>query len=234
MRRAHDKSSSSGWQEDQVGQTGQQTGATGTGPGTASGAGATGGRDTGQTSGGTQAQYGTTTRTYEGSAQPASGYGRTEQRGGYAQAQQRDDYGPGAMEHGASTIHGGLFLVLGGLLTFLAGIAFIARNAFYHTHGLYLYNWGIDAWGWVLLGLGIVTFAVGASHLLGLPFSRPAGVVMAVLITIAGFMIVPFYTLWAIIIVALGLASLWGLAHGAQTRERERRVAEYERQRQMM
>lgn len=233
MRRAHDKSSSSGWQEDQAGQAGQQAGATGTGPGTASGAGATGGRDTGQTSGGTQTQYGTT-RTYEESAQPTSGYGRTEQRGGYARAQQRDGYGAGAMETYTNTVHGGLFLVLSGLLTFLVGLAFVVRHGFYHSAGLYAYNWGIVSWGWVLFGLGIVTFAVGASHLLGIPLSRPVGIVMAVLTAVAGFMIIPFYPLWGIIIVGLGLAALWGLAHGAQSKARERELREYARHREMM
>jgi hypothetical protein len=221
MRRAHGQSSSSGWQEDQAGQTGQQTGATGTGPGTASGA---------QSTGRTGDQYSTTTtRSYEGGTQPAGAYGRTEPAPGPG-----GGYSPRTMETGASTFHGGLFLVLSGLLTFLAGLAFVVRPHFYIVHGLYAYNWGIVAWGWVLFGLGIVTFAVGASHLLGIPLSRPVGMVMAVLTAVAGFMIVAFYPLWGIIIAALGLAALWGLAHGAQSRERERRVSEYERQRQMM
>ncbi|MGH3303093.1 MAG: DUF7144 family membrane protein [Streptosporangiaceae bacterium] len=228
MRRAHDRSS--GWQEDQAGQTGQQAGATGAGPGTTAGAAATGGRDpgTGQSmTGGTEGQY-RTTRTYEGGGQQPTGpYGRTEPARG-----PQGGYGPATMETGNSTAHGGLFLVLAGLLTFLAGLAFVVRASFYHAHGLYAYNWSIVSWGWVLFGLGIVTFAVGASHLLGIPLSRPLGMVMAVLTAVAGFMVIAFYPLWGIIIVALGLAALWGLAHGAESRERERH--EYERQRQMM
>ena len=226
MRRAHDRSS--GWQEDQAAQ-GQQTGATGTGPGTSAGAAATGGTGQGQgTPGGTETYRTTTTRTYEqGRAEPAGPYGRTEPGPGPG-----GSYGRTAMETGSSTAHGGLFLVLAGLLTFLAGLAFVVRHAFYHANGLYAYNWSIVSWGWVLFGLGIVTFAVGASHLLGLPFSRWVGIVMSVLTAVAGFMIIAFYPLWGIIITALGLAALWGLAHGAERRERERR--DYERQRQMM
>jgi hypothetical protein len=224
MRRAHDRSSGS--QEDQAAQS-QQVGATGTGPGTTAGAAATGGADQGPT-GGTETYRTTTTRTYEGGTQPAGPYGRTEPAPGPG-----GGYSPNVMETGASTWHGGLFLLLAGLLTWLAGLGFVVRNAFFHAHGLYAFNWSIDAWGWVLLGVGIVTFAVGASHLLGLPWSRPAGIVMAILTAVAGFMIIAFYPLWGIIIVGLGLAALWGLAHGAQSRERERRAYEYERQRQM-
>jgi hypothetical protein len=153
-----------------------------------------------------------------------AGYGRTGQA-------PSGDYGRGSMETGASTAQGGLFLVLAGLLTFLVGLAFVTRHSFYVSHGLYAYNWGIVSWGWVLFGLGIVTFAAGASHLLGIPWSRPVGITLAVLTIVAGFMIVPFYPLWAIIIVALGIAAVWGLAHGAERREQER--YEYERERQM-
>ncbi len=218
MRRAHDKSSSSGWQEDQAGQTGQQTGATGTGPGTASGAQATGRPED---------QYSTTTRTYEGSAQPAQGYGRTGR-------EEPGPYGQTAMETYANTVHGGLFLLLGGLLTFLVGLAFVVRHGFYHSYAGYAYNWGIVSWGWVLFAVGIVTFAAGACHLLGLPLSRTFGIVMAVLTAVAGFMVIPFYPLWGIIIVALGIAAIWGLAHGAQSAARERELREYARQRQTM
>jgi hypothetical protein len=214
MRRGNDRSS--GMQEDQVG---QQSSATG--PGTAAGAAATGGRETaGQE---TEERY--ARGTYEQGAQQAA-YGRTGQAPG-------GDYGRSSMESGTSTAQGGLFLVLAGLLTFLVGLAFVTRHNFYVSHGLYAYNWGIVSWGWVLFGLGIVTFAVGACHLLGLPLSRPVGIALAVLTVVAGFMIIPFYPLWAIIIVALGIAAVWGLAHGAERQEQDRREyerREYERQ----
>jgi hypothetical protein len=219
MRRGNDRSS-----EMQGDQVSQQSSATG--PGTTAGAAATGGSGTGRE---TEGPYTTTgTQTYQRGGQQPAGYGRTGHAasGGYGRSS--------GMETGASTAQGGLFLVLAGLLTFLAGLAFVVRHGFYVSHGLYAYNWGIESWGWVLFGLGIVTFAVGACHLLGLPFSRPVGIAMAVLTTVAGFMIVPFYVVWGIIIVGLGLAAMWGLAHGAERRDSEQRVDEYERERQRM
>jgi len=193
-----------------VGRAGQQPSATG--PGTSAGA---------QATGGTEAPYTTTTaaETRERGTQEPAGYGR-QQPAGYAR-----------MEAAKSTYHGGLFLTIAGLLTFLAGLAFVVRHSFYHSLSGYAYNWSITSWGWVLFGLGIVTFAVGASHLLGIPMSRPLGIVLGVLTIVAGFMVLAFYPLWGIIIVALGIASVWGLAHGAdvERQERDRRDYEYER-----
>lgn len=214
MRRSHDSD---------VGRAGQQPGATGTGPGTTTGAQATGRGQTVSTDTGTP--YSTTAGTRERGYREPAGYGRGEPGGGHGRT---------AMETGASTAQGGLYLTIAGLLTFLVGLAFVVRHGFYHAFAGYAYNWGIVSWGWVLFGLGIVTFAVGACHLLGLPWTRPAGILMAVLTIVAGFMIVPFYPLWGIIVVALGLAAVWGLAHGAERREQQRRVSyDYERDREM-
>lgn len=230
MRRAHDRSS-----ENQVR---QQDDLTGTGPGTTTGAAATGRGTTGRETEGQYTTSTTSTTTYQqGQGGRYEQSGRYEQGGQqpYATAQGRQAQGPSGgrsmMETGTSTTHGGLFLTLAGLLTFLVGLAFIVRHHFYHSIGAYAYNWGISNWGWALLILGIVTFAVGASHLLGIPMSRPLGITLAVLTVVAGFMIIPFYALWAIILVALGLAALWGLAHGAERHEHERR--EFERERHM-
>jgi hypothetical protein len=212
----------------QENQAAQQTGGTGTGPGTASGAAATGGRQT------EERPYTQTTTTYESQGRGRQPTGQSQPYYGH-EAQGRGG-GRSLMETGSSTTHGGLALVLAGLLTFLVGLAFVVRHGFYHGFAGYAYNWGIVSWGWVLFGLGIVTFAVGASHLLGIPMSRPAGITLAVLTVVAGFMIVPFYPIWAIIIAALGLYSLWGLSHGHEQHEREQREydeREYERQRMM-
>ena len=207
MRRAHDRSSEN---------LSQQSETTGTGPGTATGAAASGRAPTGRE---TEGQY-TTGTTYEQGMQQSASRGSTGR--GTAGEFERT-----SMQSIESTTHGGLFLVLAGLLTFLIGLAFVVRTSYYHSIGLYAYNWNIRSWGWVLFGLGIATFAVGACHLLALPFSRYLGLVLAVLTVVAGFMVIPFYPLWGIIIVALGVAAVWGLAHGAEL-ERQR---EYERQR---
>jgi hypothetical protein len=210
MRRAHDSD---------VGRAGQQTGATGasgTGPGTTQGAQATGS--------GTESPYSTTTTTAS-----------TRQRG----VPEQTDYGRGApsgggrtsTETGTSTAHGGVLLTVAGLLTFLAGLAFVERHSFYHSASGYYYNWSIVSWGWVLFGLGIATFAAGAANLLGLPMSRAFGITMAVLTIVAGFMILVFYPLWGIIILALGAAAIWGLAQSGGSRQREYDY-EYERDRQ--
>lgn len=113
---------------------------------------------------------------------------------------------------------GGVLSVLAGLLTFLAGLGFVIRPHFYPTLGGYAYHWTGTGWGWVLLILGVVLFAAGASALLGVPAARPVAAGLAVLAAIAGFMFLVYAPFWGIVLVALSVFAIWGLLRGGDDR----------------
>jgi hypothetical protein len=122
---------------------------------------------------------------------------------------------------GADTKAGGVFSLVAGLLTFLAGLAGILRASFYPTLAGYAYSWPIRNWGILLLVLGVVLFALGACVLLGMNFARPAGVGVATLTAVAGFLFLAFAPIWGIIIVAVSVLAIWALLHdGAARRAR--------------
>ncbi len=191
-----------------------------TGPGTTSGAGATGpatGPATGQTPGttGTTAAAGqqagtqqagmqqtgmqqTPTATYERGPAPSAEW-RTAGQGNRASS---------------GTAMGGVLSLVAGLLAFLAGLAFVVRPRFYPTLAGYAYHWTGTGWGWVLLALGIVLFAAGASVLLGITAARPVAAGLAVLTAIAGFMFLVYSPVTGVVLVALSVFAIWGLLRG--------------------
>ena len=134
----------------------------------------------------------------------------TYARGPAPTADYRAEGGRHAADTGSTT--GGVFAVVAGLLTFLAGLAAIVRRNFYHVATNYAYNIHAYDWGWILLALGVVLFAVGACALLGMGWARPIGIGVAVLTAIAGFLYLPYFPVWGIIIVALSVLAIWGLA----------------------
>jgi hypothetical protein len=158
-------------------------------------------------SSGTGANVGATStsvRDQPGSRSETTSYGReTAPPPGYATAGR-----PETIEH---TGLGGVTSILAGMLAFLAGLALVVRNHFYPPLPGYAYHLPVDSWGWVLVALGILLFAAGSSHLLGLPFSRVAAIGFAVLTAIAGFMALPYTPLWSILIVALSALAIWAL-----------------------
>jgi hypothetical protein len=181
------------------------------GPGTSTGAVATGGNTT--TTGTTTTT--TTTRERQGGYQdyPATSTGYQQQRGmtpeAEREASQREDVGRHA---------GGIFPVLAGVLTFLFGLGMVVRRHFYVARSAYPYHFSSFGWGWILLVLGVLLFAAGASHMLGLPFGRIVGAGLAVLVGIAGFLALIYSPIWGIIIVALAALALYHSIHHAGQR----------------
>jgi hypothetical protein len=120
---------------------------------------------------------------------------------------------------------GGVTTMVAGLLTFFAGLAAVVRSTFFRSVPNYPYRLTSYSWGWILFALGVLLFAAGASHLLGLKFGRLAGVGLAVLGTIAGFMFLAYSAIWGFIIVALSVVTIWSLFHN---REQDERTEEFD------
>jgi len=121
---------------------------------------------------------------------------------------------------------GGTFAILAGVVSFLLGLAMVVRSHFYpHVTG-YAYTGTIWSWGLALLIIGGLLAFAGACYLLGLKFARWLGVALAALTTVTAFVILPYSPIFAIIIVGLSLAAIWGLLYrngsgvraGAETR----------------
>jgi hypothetical protein len=175
------------------------------GPGTSSGAVSTG--STGTTS---TTSSGTTTSVRERQGNYQQDYPQGGYQQGLAPATGRE--AGGREELG---IHaGGIFPVLAGVLTFLFGLGMVVRRHFYVARSAYPYHFSSFGWGWILLVLGVLLFAAGASHMLGVPFGRTVAIGLAVLVGIAGFLALIYSPIWGIIIVALAALAIGGLLRG--------------------
>ena len=188
-----------------------------TGTGTTSGAGATGTASTTDITG-TTGVTGTTGTTGQQPVQqtPTASY----ERGREPSAEWRTS-GQGQRDSSGTAI-GGVLSVVAGLLAFLSGLAFVVRPHFYPTLSGYAYRWPGTGWGWVLLALGIVLFAAGASVLLGIAAARPVAAGLAVLTAIAGFMFLVYSPFTGIVLVALSVFAIWGLLRGGLDRSGSR------------
>jgi hypothetical protein len=114
-----------------------------------------------------------------------------------------------------------VLMVFSGLVTFFDGIVGILNGTFFPTVSNYAFTLGPTGRGIVNMALGAVIFAAGVCLLLGMLWARIVGIVLAVFIGIYNFLILPWYPIWAIILVALNVYIIWALA----TAGRSRRVA---------
>jgi hypothetical protein len=211
MSRAQDRSSGV-----ETGAQAAEKAAGATGTGTTSGAGATGtaAGTTGQQAGGQQVA-GQQVAGQQVAGQQVAGQqdpGASYRRGTAPSAEWRAAGQPQAARSGNAM--GGVLSVVAGLLAFLAGLGFVIRPRFYPTLAGYAYHWTGTGWGWVMLILGVVLFAAGASVLLGVPAARPVATGLAVLTAIGGFLFLVYSPFWGVVLVALSIFAIWGLLRG--------------------
>ncbi|MFR9806961.1 hypothetical protein ACL02T_32400 [Pseudonocardia sp. RS010] len=105
----------------------------------------------------------------------------------------------------------GAVLLVVGICQALAGIAALFRDEVYVATPNYIYAFDVTAWGWVHLILGAAIALTGLGVLQGQTWARVVGIMLASLSIIANFLFLPYYPIWALVIIALDVAVIWAL-----------------------
>jgi hypothetical protein len=103
-----------------------------------------------------------------------------------------------------------IMLVLG-LWQVLAGLTAVVRDRLYVTTATSTYAFDISAWGWTAVLLGVLIAGTGIAVLQGRSWGDATAIVLACLIVVANFLLIPFYPIWPLLIIALAITLLWAL-----------------------
>jgi hypothetical protein len=112
---------------------------------------------------------------------------------------------------GFAVFAGSIMVMIGFFQTF-AGLAAIIEDEFFVIRPNYVYDLDVTAWGWVHLILGIILVLAGLAIFSGAAWARAVGIALALLSAIANFFFIPYYPVWAVLIIALDVAVIWALA----------------------
>jgi len=104
-----------------------------------------------------------------------------------------------------------VILILAGVMHAMQGVVSLATNEFYVVTHRWLFQFDVTTWGWVHVLVGLIGAATGAALLSGASWARILGVVIAAVSVIANFLWLPYYPLWAVIIIAFDLFVIWAL-----------------------
>ena len=116
------------------------------------------------------------------------------------------------------TIFAAALLIMVGIFQALQGLAAIINDQRFVVTGDYVYKFDITGWGWIHLILGLVAIGVGAAMIMGQTWSYIVAIVIAILSAVAQFMWLPYYPIWAIVIIALDVAIVWALVEQISSR----------------
>jgi hypothetical protein len=109
----------------------------------------------------------------------------------------------------------GMMLVLIGFFQAFAGLVAIIDDEFYVVGREYVFQFDTTTWGWIHLLIGIVVLISGFGIFSGNAAARTVGVIVAMLSALAAFLWLPWYPIWALVIIAVDIAVIWALtAHG--------------------
>ena len=112
---------------------------------------------------------------------------------------------------GVSTF-AGVLLVLIAAFQIVDGIAAIANDTVF-VRGLdYIWKFDVTAWGWIHLIIGLVALGAGIGILMAQTWGRLVGILIAGISALSNFMFMPYYPLWALVLIAFDLFIIWSLS----------------------
>ncbi|TQM44865.1 hypothetical protein FB388_2251 [Pseudonocardia cypriaca] len=106
----------------------------------------------------------------------------------------------------------GVLMIIAGIWSVLAGFAAILNDEVYVTTPQYVYSFDITGWGWIHLILGVLVAVAGVGVIQGATWGVVFGIALASLSALVNFAFIPHYPVWSILIIALDVAIIWGLA----------------------
>jgi hypothetical protein len=127
----------------------------------------------------------------------------------------RSSYGESApLAYGVTVFAGVVLATLAGL-QFLQGLAAVLKDDVFVRGVNYTYQFDVTTWGWIHLIVGIIVAVSGFGVFFGNVAARTVGVLVAMISAVAAFLWLPWYPVWAVLIIALDIAVIWALTlHG--------------------
>jgi hypothetical protein len=126
---------------------------------------------------------------------------------------------PSGWAIGWTTFAAFMMIMIGGF-HIVAGLVAIVNDEFYAVTKEYVFQFDATSWGWIHLILGIVVLLAGFALFTGAVWARTVGVIMALISAFVGFAWLPWYPIWAIVIIAIAVSVIWALtAHGRDMTE---------------
>ncbi|WP_432091249.1 DUF7144 family membrane protein [Streptomyces sp. NRRL F-5630] len=109
------------------------------------------------------------------------------------------------------TVFAAVLLLVNGALDILRGISGIAKDDVYTHVNDYVFRWTSTGWGWTLLIMGAVAVLVGLGLFRDALWARVVGVFLASLSIVAHFLWLPYFPVWALVVIAIDAWVIWAL-----------------------
>ena len=101
--------------------------------------------------------------------------------------------------------------VLVGTFQVLQGLVAIFNDDFYIVTRNYTFDLDVSAWGWIHLLIGLVMLGVGFGLYVRALWAVIGGLAIAMLSALSNFFFIPYYPIWALLLIVLDVWIIWSL-----------------------
>ena len=113
------------------------------------------------------------------------------------------------------TAFAGITMIMMGIFWAIMGLVAVLNDEFYVVTQRWVFEFDISTWGWIHLIFGIIVILAGFFLFQAKVWARTVGVIIAVISAIISFVWLPYYPVWAIILIVVSIAIIWALTvHG--------------------
>ena len=113
------------------------------------------------------------------------------------------------------TMFAGIMMWMLGGWWIISGIVAIANDDFYVVTQEWIFQFSSTTWGWTHLILGVVVLLAGFFLFAGAVWARTVGVILAGISSLVAFAWLPYYPVYAILMVTFSVFTIWALTvHG--------------------
>jgi hypothetical protein len=120
---------------------------------------------------------------------------------------------------GGATLAAGALLMTSAVLTFLVGVLALTADEVVVSGPGYEYTFQITGWGWANILTGIVLAAAAVAVFVSATGARAAAIIVTCLAIVVTFLWMPYYPTGAIVLIALDVVAIWGVATWNTTRK---------------
>ena len=111
-----------------------------------------------------------------------------------------------------ATLAAGALMLTSAILTFVIGVFALAANKVVVSGPGYEYTFQMTGWGWANMLTGMVLAAVAIALFVGAQWARTAAIIVTCLAIVITFLWMPYYPTGSIVLIALDVVVIWGVA----------------------
>ena len=102
-------------------------------------------------------------------------------------------------------------MTLVGVFQIIAGLVALFNDEFYVVARNYTFDLDVSAWGWIHLIIGILFLAAGFGLFSRKTWAGVTAIMLAMLSALANFFFIPYYPIWALVVIGLNVWVIWSL-----------------------